>query len=164
MRPLVFTAIGVVTLWLQLTVAPLVSVFGYKPNLLLLTVAVMGLRWGERWLFIYAALAGLSMDVFSHDVLGIYAISFFACSFLARLIGVSVYENSLLVGAMAVFAVSLAEGLISTSLFQILDNSVPWWSWMFTEVLPGSLVNGLWSPLVFIVLTRLERWARPVEA
>lgn len=164
MRALVFVAIGIVTLWLQLTVSPLLSVFSYKPNLLLMTVVVIGLRWGEPWLFVYGALVGLSMDAFSHGVLGVYAISLFACSFLSRLIGMSVYENSLLIGALAVFGVSLVDGLISVTLFQWLDSTVPWWNWMFTIVVPGALINALWSPLVFYILGRLERWARPAEA
>ena len=164
MRAAVLLSIGIATLWLQLTVAPLVAVFGYKPNLLLLSVAVMGLRGVEPWLFLYAVGAGLSLDVFSHGVLGIYGLSFFAISFLARLIGVSVYENSLLLGVAAVFGISLAEGLVSVTLFQWLDETVPWWHWMLTGVLPDALVNALWSPLVFYAFGRLERWVRPLEA
>lgn len=164
MRALVLTGIGIATLWLQLTVAPLMALFGYKPNLLLLSVVVMGLRGLEPWLFLYGVGAGLALDAFSHGVLGIYALSFFAISFLARLIGVSVYENSLLLGVAAVFGVSLAEGFISVTLFQWLDEGVPWWRWMLTGVLPGALVNALWSPLVFYAFGRLERWVRPSEA
>ena len=164
MKFLLFAGIGIVTLWLQLTVAPLVSLFGYKPNLLLLTVAVIGLRWLEPWLFLYGVFAGISLDVFSHDVLGVYALSFFAISFLSRVIGVSMYENSLLVGVASVFGISLVEGIISITLFQFLDDSVPWWRWLATQVLPGAIVNALWSPLAFYALSRLERWVRVSEA
>lgn len=164
MRVLFHVAIGVVTLWLQLTVAPLLAIAGYRPNLLLLTVGIMAMRWLEPWLFIYAVLAGLSLDAFSHGILGVYGISFFAAFFIARLIGLSVYENNLLVGVVGIFGICLAEGLIAITLFQWLDSSVPWWRWLGTQVLPGALVNALWSPLVFWALGRLERWARPAEA
>jgi len=164
MKFLAFTGIGIVSLWLQLTVAPLMALFGYKPNLLLLSVVVIGLRWLEPWLFLYAACAGLALDTFTHGVLGVYALSFFAVSFLSRLIGVSVYENSLLLGMGAVFASSLVEGLASVTLFDWLDETVPWWHWMLADVVPTAVVNALWSPLVFYALSRLERWARLTEA
>jgi rod shape-determining protein MreD len=163
MKPFVYSSIGITVLWLQLTVAPLVAVFGYKPNLLLLSVVVIGLRWLEPWLFFYAACAGLALDVFSHGVVGVYALSFFAASFLARYIGTAVYENSLLVGVAGVLAVSLAEGLVSVSLFEVLDATIPWWRWTFTQVLPNSIVNAVWSPLVFLVFARLERWVHLAE-
>lgn len=164
MKFLVYAGIGIVTLWLQLTLAPMLSVFGYKPNLLLLAVIVIGLRWQEPWLFLFAVFAGLSLDAFSHGVLGVYAISLYAMSFLARLIGVSVYENSLALGVAAVFGISVAEGIVSVTLFEILDGSVPWWGWMVTQVLPSALINALWSPLVFYVFGRLERRVRFLEA
>ncbi len=164
MKFLTFIGLGIVMLWLQLTVAPLMALFGYKPNLLLLSVVVIGLRRLEPWLFLYAAFAGLSMDVFSHGLLGVYALSFFAVSFLSRLIGVSVYENSLLLGMGAVFAISLVEGLVSVTLFAWLDETVPWWHWMLADVVPTAMVNALWSPLVFYGLSRLERWARLSQA
>jgi rod shape-determining protein MreD len=164
MKALAYAAIAIATLWLQLTVAPLLSVFGYKPNLLLLSLVVMGLRWQEPWLFLYAVFAGLAMDSFSHGLLGIYALSFYAASFLARLIGVSIYENSLLLGMGCVLGVSVAEGLVSITLFDLLEGGVPWWNWLFTGVLPGALVNALWSPLVFYAFGRLERWVRPLGA
>lgn len=163
MKVLVYAAIGIATLWLQLTVAPLVAIFGYKPNLLLLSVIVIGLRWLEPWLFLYAVVAGLALDVFSHGVLGIYAISFYAMSFLARFVGLSVYENSLLVGVVAVGGISLVEGFVSVTLFEMLDGGVPWWGWMGAQVLPGAFINALWSPLVFYALGRLERRLRLSE-
>ena len=164
MRVFLFVGLGIGMLWLQLTLAPLLALFGYKPNLLLLSVAVIGLRWAEPWLFLYGVGAGLLLDVFSHGVLGLYGISFFALSFLSRLIGVSVYEHSLLLGVAAVFGLSLAEGMVSVTLLEWLDESVPWWHWMLANVLPTALVNALWSPLLFYGLGRLERWARPAEA
>jgi hypothetical protein len=50
------------------------------------------------------------------------------------------------------------------TVLQWMDDGVPWWHWMLTGVLPGALVNALWSPLLFFALGRLERWVRPLEA
>jgi rod shape-determining protein MreD len=164
MKLLIYAGIGIVTLWLQLTVAPLIAPFGYKPDLLLLSVLVIGMRWLEPWLFLYGVWAGLAKDVFSHGALGVYGLSFFAISFLARYIGVSVYENSIVLGMASVFALSLVHGMLALTLFDWLDPSVPWWHWLFTEVVPTALVNALWSPVAFYGIARLERWVRPQEA
>ena len=77
MKVWVFLAIGVATLWLQLTVAPYLALFGLKPNLMLLAVLLLALRRQEPWMFVYAAVAGLALDVFSHGIIGVYGPSFF---------------------------------------------------------------------------------------
>lgn len=157
MRALVYGGIGLGALWLQLTVAPLIAIAWVKPSFLLLTVLVAGLRWLDPWLFVYAAAAGLAQDVFSHGVLGIYGISFFAISFVARLAGTSIYEHNVVFNVLGVFGLSLAEGIIAVSVFNLLDPSVPWWGWLFGRVIPAALYNSLLSPLLFLGLERLER-------
>ncbi len=163
MKALVLTAIGIGSLWLQLTVVPMLALFGYQPNLMLLTVIVIGVLWLEPWLFLYAVLAGLAFDAFSHGILGVYAFSFFGVSFLARWAGVMLYENSLLLGAAIVFGLSLVEGLLSLTLLQLLDAGVPWWRWLAAGVLPTAVVNAVWSPLVLLAVGRLERLVRLPE-
>ena len=163
MKFLIYAGIGIATLWLQLTLAPLVALFGMKANLLLLTVLVIGLRWSDPWYFLYGAIAGLAADVFSHGVLGIYGTSYFLVALLARLTGVSVYENSLLFGLVGVFGLSLAEGLISLSLLELLDSTVPWWAWLLTTAILNAAFNSLWSPLAFFALGRLEHLMKTAE-
>jgi rod shape-determining protein MreD len=163
MKVLFYFGIGIAALWLQLTVPPLVSIYGVKPNLMLLTVLVIGLRWQEPFQFVYAALAGMALDVFSHGILGIYGLSFFGIYFLARLTGSSLYENNMLFGSLSVLGLSVAEGLISVTLLNFLDSDSPWFYWMFTSVLPTALYNGLVSPLVFLALGRMEGWVRVSE-
>jgi hypothetical protein len=63
-----------------------------------------------------------------------------------------------------VLGLSLLDGFVAVTVLQWLDDGVPWWHWMLTGVLPGALVNALWSPLLFFALGRLERWVRPLEA
>ena len=158
MKFLIFTGIWIVTLWLQLSVAPLIDFYGYKPNLFLLTVVVIGMRNLDRWLFFYAMAAGLAFDVFSHGMLGIYGISFFAVFFLARFTGQTVYENNLLFGVAGVFGLTVVEELISISLLQILDPSVPWLTWVFRDIFPIAAYNGLLAPPALLATGRLERF------
>ena len=89
MRLLALSAVGLAALWLQLSLAPLIAVAGFKPNLILVFMLVIGLRRAGPWLFIYATLSGLAHDVFSHGLPGVYAVSFFLVFFARRSAGVS---------------------------------------------------------------------------
>ena len=158
MRLLALSAVGLVALWLQLSLAPLIAVAGFKPNLILVFMLVIGLRRAGPWLFIYATLSGLAHDVFSHGLLGVYAVSFFLVFFAARYAGMSVFEKNLIFAVTGVFILTLMEGLISVSVFEYLDPSVPWWEWMLGKVAPGAVFNCLLTPPVWFLLSRLE-WA-----
>jgi rod shape-determining protein MreD len=164
MKPWVFLAIGVGSLWLQLTVVPYAAISGLKPNLMLLAVLLLALRWQEPWLFVYAAIVGLALDVFSHGIVGVYAVSYFLVSLLALYAGRSVYENNLWFTMGAVAGLSLAEGVISSTIFELLDQSTPWWRWFFREVVPVSLYHGLLAPFLLYGLVRLERLLKLTEA
>lgn len=156
MRMLAYFGIGVSALWMQLALAPMLAIAGFKPNLLLVVVLVIGLRWFEPWLFIYAALTGLAHDSFSHGILGVYALSFFLVFFAARYAGLSIFDNSLLFTVLGVLGLSLMEGLISVTVFEYLDPSLPWWEWVLGKVIPGALFNSLLTPPIWYLLTRIE--------
>ncbi len=160
----IYLGIGIGALWLQLTVVPYLSVFGLKPNLLLLTVLLLGLRWMQPWLFVYAAMVGLGLDVFSHGMLGVYAISFFLIAFVSLYVGDSMYENSLWFIVISVAGLSLVEGIISVTIFEILDSGVPWWHWVLTRVLPVSVYHGVLAPFLLWGLVRLERWLKLADS
>jgi len=157
MKLLAYVGIGVVALWLQVTLAPYVSVGGIKPNLPLVTVLVLGLRWMDPWLFVYGAITGLAVDVFSHGVLGVYASSFFAVSFLARVAGNALYENNPLFTALLTAGLTLVEGGIAVSLFKLHDPGVSWWAWMLADVLPQAVYHAVLAVPVWWVIGRLER-------
>lgn len=163
MKGLIYSGLGLAALWLQLALVPLISLAGYKPNLLLVVLLVLVLRWTDPWSFCFAALVGLGHDAFSHGVLGVYGISFFLVSFLARFASTSLFDKSTGFVMLAVMALSLAEGLISVTLFQILDSSVPWWAWMFGEVLPVAVYNGLLAPLIWLAVSPLNQRLSTVE-
>jgi rod shape-determining protein MreD len=160
MKALMYVGLALLTLGLQITVVPNLAVWGVRPNLVLVTLLAVALRWRDTFVFVYAALLGVALDSFSHGVLGVYGISFFGVALAARVAGGAMYEDNILSGTMAVFGLSLLEGIVFTSVFRVLDREVPWWNWVLARVLPGSLYNALLAPFVFMGLMRLERWLR----
>ncbi len=165
MNPLVYLAMGLSMLWLQVTLAGSMAIWGVAPNLLLLTVLLCGLRWQDRWQFAYAALAGLACDVFSHGMLGVYGLSFFLVSYAARLAGIAMYESNPLSLMVLVGGLSVMEGVLSTTIFNLLDGGAPWWHWLFTAVLPVALYHAVLTPLFLLAFERIERrWGLEVTS
>ncbi len=83
--------------------------------------------------------------------------------FVARYAGLAIFDNSLAFVVLGVGMVSLLEGMISVSLFEYLDPTVPWWGWMFGRVLPSAVYNTLLAPLVWLALNRLDWLLEPQE-
>ncbi|MDH4247647.1 MAG: rod shape-determining protein MreD [Deltaproteobacteria bacterium] len=157
MRGLVYVMLGLCGLWLQVTLAGSLAVGGIRPNLMLLLLLVVGLRWQDPWVFLFGALVGLAMDSFSHGILGLYAISYLLSSVFARATGQAINEQNVALNFLLVLMLSLTEGMISLGIFDYLNDSVPWWSWFFTRVIPGALYTALLSPVAFPLVIFLER-------
>ena len=160
MRPWFAAAVGLVAFWIQVTVAPHAAVFGVHPDLLLITVILFGMRWVHPGLYVYAAIAGLAQDSFSHGVLGVYGISYLLTGALANAAGLLIYEQNWLFLVATVLALTLAEGLIVITVLQLLGSDTAWLSWYFGRVVPQSVYHALLTPLVLWALRRLERLTR----
>ncbi len=160
MKALIYACLALLTLALQITVIPSFAIWDIRPNLVLVTLLAATLRWRDTFMFVYAAAAGVALDSFTHGLLGVYGISFFVVSIAARLAGNAMYEDNILSATIAVFGLSIVEGLVFASVFRMLDREVGWWSWVLLRVLPGSVYNAAIAPLVFMGLARLERWLR----
>lgn len=159
MRSLFAAAAGLVTFWIQVTLAPHLALFGVRPDFLLITVILFGMRWVHPGLYLYAAVAGLAQDSFSHGVLGVYGISFLCAGALANLAGLIIYEHNALFVTGAVLALTLIEGLLALTILQLLGSETAWLAWYFGRVLPQSLYHALLTPPALWGLRRLERLA-----
>ncbi len=163
MRALVHGVIGVLGLWLQSTVAPSIAIGHIRPNLMLLTLVVLVLRWPSPWLVFYGALAGLALDSFSHGMLGVYAITFLLITVATRMSANAIYENNLLSSVLVVLAMTVLHGALALLIFKVLDTTTHWWWWMLTRVIPEGLYTAALAPLFFLAHDRLERrlrWGR----
>ena len=160
MKALLYSGLAVIALGLQITVIPTLALWGIRPNLVLVTLLAITLRWRDTFAFLYAAALGVALDSFTHSLLGVYGISFFIVALAARVAGNAMYEDNILSATIAVFGLSVLEGVAFVSIFRTLDRQVPWWSWVMFRVLPESLYNAVLAPFAFLALARLERWLR----
>jgi rod shape-determining protein MreD len=160
MKGFLYAGLAFLALGLQITVIPTLAVWGVRPDLVLITVLAVALRWRDTFVFVYAAALGVALDSFTHGILGVYGIAFFAATLTARFAGNAMYEDNIISSAIAVFALSLLQGIVFVSVFRTLDRTVPWWGWTLTRVVPEAFYDALISPVVFVFLARLERWTR----
>lgn len=156
-KVLLYALVGLVTVWMQLTLAQDLAIQGVRPNLVLLSVVLLGLRWMEPYGFFYGAGVGLAQDVFSHGMLGVYGFSYCCVSLAARALGISTYEQTVLYSTLGMLGLGLLEGLLSTTLFELVDSGVPWFGWYFTAVLPAVLYTTALAPLGHVLASWVER-------
>lgn len=162
MRPYHLALAGLAAFWLQVTVVPHLSVFDVRPDLLLLTVILLGIRWVHPGLYLYAAVVGLAQDSFSHGLLGVYGISYLATAGLANLVGLSIYEQHALFVVGAVFALTVAHGLAALTVLQTIGSQTAWLSWFFGAAMLQALYHALLTPLLLASLRRAQRHLRGV--
>lgn len=158
MKPLYSVVVGLAALWLQVTVVPHMALFGVRPGLLLITTLLFALRQVHPAVFVYAALAGVAQDAFSHGTLGVYGISFVLAAALANLTGKVLFEENPLVLGMLVAVLSVVEGVVGLTVFSLLGRDVAWIEWGFGRVLPAGAYNGVLTPPVMYLMGRLARW------
>jgi len=158
MKGVLYAGLALLALGLQITVVPDLSIWGIRPDVVLVTVLAVTIRWRDKFVFVYAAALGVALDSFTHGVLGVSGMSFFAAAIAAQLVGGALYGDSLVSFSTAVFALSLLEGIVFVVIFRALDSQVPWGSWLLTRVVPEAFYNALIAPAVFIGIARLERW------
>ena len=157
MKAFAYIGLWLLGVWLQVIVAPSFALWGYRPSFILLILAVLSLRWPSPWLFVYGALAGLAQDSFTHGVLGIYGMSFFAAAIGSRLVAGFIYDGSLPAAMAVILATGLIEGVATISIYEFMDPSTPWWRWLFSRILPTAFYTALWSPVFLWLHGRIER-------
>ncbi|MDH4121888.1 MAG: rod shape-determining protein MreD [Deltaproteobacteria bacterium] len=160
MKRILLLLSGLLLIWVQTSAIQTFSVWGVKPNLLLMGVILSAMRWISPGMLVFACLAGLSQDAYSHGMLGVYGLSFLGTAGLAYVGGRSFFENNWLFIALLVSLLTLAEGLMALAILRVVEGQIPVMGWFFHLTLPVALYNGV---LTFPALWLLTRLARLVE-
>lgn len=160
MKPLHVAVIGLAAFWLQVTLVPQISLFGVRPDLLLMSVVLLGMRWVHPGLYVYAALAGLALDSVSHGLLGVYGIGFLVTGALANLAGLLIYEQNTMIIMGAVAALTLAEGLVVLIVLDLMAGESHWLGWYFGAILPQAVYHAALTPLALWSVRKMSRWTQ----
>jgi len=136
-------------LLVQVTVLPAYIADPFKPNLLIVVVAYLGLREGGWGAALVAFFLGLIADCFSGIYLGLSAFSFLSIHLLLRKVADRLYTDSLYLMLLVVVLATVVNGLVHLVLLLLFSVGAGTYATLLAGLLPQVLVNALAASLLF---------------
>jgi len=135
---------------LQASVMPYMEILGVTPDLVLIFVAVWAVMRGHEEAVVVVPLAGFIKDLATSDPLGTSALALMPIVLLAAAARIRAVDTEFLPTVIVVALGSLGYGIISMIVLAGTGQSVAWSDSILRVVLPGCLVNALFTPLVYL--------------
>lgn len=151
-------------LLLQGAVFPHLTVFGTKPDLMMIVVACWALLYGPQEGFLAGLGAGLLQDVVFGQYVGLFALAKCLAGFGLGVAGGKIFRESVWVSTGAAGVGILVHEVIVWACLRGLGLPAPGLA-LVTTALPGALYSMILTPLVFrrFLVYRLAEWAREKE-
>jgi rod shape-determining protein MreD len=148
---------------IQSTVMPHLTLWGVKPDLMLLVVISWSLLRGTREGIVWGFIGGLCLDLFSGAPLGLSALALLIASFFSSLGEATIFRTHVILPLATVFFASLIYDFIFLLALRTLGWPIVWLDSFIRLVLPTSLLNVLLTPLVYLAMRWLHRKIGPEE-
>ncbi len=137
-----------VALLLQVTVFPAYLADPFKPNLLIIAVAYMGLTLGPAGGGLAFGL-GILQDCFSGIYLGLTGFSYLCIHLLLNITASRLYTDNRYLMVLVVFLATIVNGLLQLFLLLLFTNTNGIYATILSSLVPQGLVNALVSSLLF---------------
>jgi len=138
----------IIGLWLNIVFNHYVQIVGLKINWILIFLLIQTFRQLNLGIAFFGILAGLILDALSHGIMGLYGTSFFLTLLITSQIKKVFFANSFTSISLAVFSMSIIEGLISSSILSIFEPELEISDLMLSATLTLSLLQGLITPVI----------------
>ena len=138
----------IIGLWLNIVFNHYVQIVGLKINWILIFLLIQTFRQLNLGIAFFGILAGLILDALSHGIMGLYGTSFFLTLLITTQIKKVFFANTFTSISLAVFSMSIIEGLISSSILSIFEPELKISDLMLSETLPLSLLQGVITPVI----------------
>lgn len=138
----------IIGLWLNIVFNHYVQIVGLKINWILIFLLIQTFRQLNLGIAFFGILAGLILDALSHGIMGLYGTSFFLTLLITSQIKKIFFANTFTSISLAVFSMSIIEGLISSSILSIFEPELEISELMLSATLPLSLLQGLITPVI----------------
>ena len=138
----------IIGLWLNIVFNHYVQIVGLKINWILIFLLIQTFRQLNLGIAFFGILAGLILDALSHGIMGLYGTSFFLTLLITNQIKKVFFANTFTSISLAVFSMSIIEGLISSSILSIFEPELEISDLMLTATLPLSFLQGLITPVI----------------
>ncbi len=138
----------IIGLWLNIVFNHYVQIVGLKINWILIFLLIQTFRQLNLGIVFFGILAGLILDALSHGIMGLYGTSFFLTLLITSQIKKVFFANTFTSISLAVFSMSIIEGLISSSILSIFEPELEISDLMLSATLPLSLLQGVITPVI----------------
>lgn len=138
----------IIGLWLNIVFNHYVQIVGLKINWILIFLLIQTFRQLNLGIAFFGILAGLILDALSHGIMGLYGTSFFLTLLITTQIKKVFFANTFTSISLAVFSMSIIEGLISSSILSIFEPELEISNLMLSATLPLSLLQGVITPVI----------------
>lgn len=138
----------IIGLWLNIVFNHYVQIVGLKINWILIFLLIQTFRQLNLGIAFFGILAGLILDALSHGIMGLYGTSFFLTLLITSQIKKVFFANTFTSISLAVFSMSIIEGLISSSILSIFEPELEISDFMLSVTLTLSLLQGLITPVI----------------
>ncbi len=138
----------IIGLWLNIVFNHYVQIVGLKINWILIFLLIQTFRQLNLGIAFFGILAGLILDALSHGIMGLYGTSFFLTLLITSQIKKVFFANTFTSISLAVFSMSIIEGLISSSVLSIFEPELEISDLMLSATLPLSLLQGVITPVI----------------
>lgn len=142
---------------IQSTVMPHLTLWGVKPDLMLLVVISWSLLRGAREGIVWGFIGGFCLDLFSGTPFGLSALALLIASFFSGFGEATVFRTHVILPLATVLLASLIYNFIFLLVLRTLGWSVVWLDSFIRLALPASLLNVLLTPLVYPAMRWLHR-------
>ncbi|MCL6635488.1 MAG: rod shape-determining protein MreD [Peptococcaceae bacterium] len=149
MRFSVFVLLMAGALFLQTTVLDFISVYGVKPDLVMLLVIFNGFLLGTREGAFLGFVAGILEDLFAGSYIGLNAISKMTAGYLAGVFGAGFYKENTVIASAVTFLSTAAALALNYLLVLFMHIYVPPFYALLRVVLPVAAYTALLTPLVY---------------
>ena len=157
MKILGYICIGLVSFWLQLTLAQWIALgSSFKPNFPLLTTLLLSLSGIGAAIFPYAAIMGLAQDAVSHTMLGTYGLSFTLTAFVVRGFVEYLHSHQSFFLMVTVLLFALLENFLAWVILQFYPQRPFFASWLLAGI-QMSCYTALLSVFVNRILSKAIR-------
>jgi rod shape-determining protein MreD len=134
----------------HVSVMQYIEILGVTPDLVLIFVAVWAVVRGHDEAFVVGLLAGFVKDLATSDPLGTSVLALTPLVLLAAAMRIRAVDTEFLPSVAVVALGSLGYGIISMIVLAGTGQSVAWSDSILRVVLPGCLVNALFTPVVYL--------------
>ena len=139
------------------SVAPHFRVLGVTPDPVLIFAACWAMVRGQGEAMVVVPMAGLLRDLTTSDPVGTSMLALSPIVVLAVLRDLRPVESEFLPALVVVAAASLAYAVVSMTVLTAVGDDVPWGTGLLRVAFPWSLVNALFTVVVYVPM----RWLSP---